>query len=135
MKCIHTFLGYAYAQKIKITSKQNTTGKRKQLIDDYGYDVKFSMHLIRLLYECYELITTGIIKYPCSIARALKQIRNGEWSLDHVLDLADLYENEINKIVEEKSSVIRNSPDDEFINKLQQDLLLNYWRETKQIDV
>lgn len=44
------FKGYAYQQMHKIRIKK-PTGKRKEMVEKYGYDVKFGYHIVRLLCE------------------------------------------------------------------------------------
>ncbi len=56
-----TFIGYAKSQLSNV--KKGITGKygakRKELIQKYGYDVKFAMHTIRLLTMINEFFSTG----------------------------------------------------------------------------
>lgn len=62
--------------------------ERKALEAKYGYDVKHSMHLVRLLRMGTEILETGkvIVKRPD--ARELIHIRNGGWSYDALLAYA-----------------------------------------------
>jgi uncharacterized protein len=57
-----------------------------------GYDVKFGYHLIRILAEGYELISTGRISYPLQTGRYdIVCIRNGEVQLEELLELYNRY--------------------------------------------
>lgn len=54
-------------------------GQRPDLIDEFGYDTKAAMHLIRVLEEGRELMDTGKITLPRENASLLKRIRSGEF--------------------------------------------------------
>lgn len=77
--CWHKFKGYAYGQIHKMRTKQ-PIGKRKAIINEYGYDVKFAYHVVRLLGEVEQLMTEQDLDLARN-AEQLKSIRRGEWSL------------------------------------------------------
>jgi predicted nucleotidyltransferase len=81
----HKFRGYAYSQLAKIDNKERTQGKRKELIEEFGYDVKFAYHVIRLLDECEQILVEGTIDLQRS-KEVLKSVRRGEWTLEQVRD-------------------------------------------------
>ncbi|MEM7033402.1 MAG: nucleotidyltransferase domain-containing protein [Chloroflexota bacterium] len=54
----HKYKGYAYSQLNKMQNKKSE-GKRRDLVKQYGYDVKFAYHLVRLLLEVEEILETG----------------------------------------------------------------------------
>lgn len=112
--CYHKFKGYAYSQLHKAKNK-NPEGKRKEIIKEFGYDVKFLYHVVRLADECEQLLETGTL----DLGRArehLKAIRRGEVSLDDIdkwfaekeLHLEKLYHN----------SKLPYSPDETKIKQL-----------------
>jgi predicted nucleotidyltransferase len=95
-KAWHTFKGYAYQQKNKLLTK-NPEGKRRELIEKYGYDVKYAYHLVRLLDEIEQILTIGDL----DLTRAreqMKAIRRGEVPLDHILDLYNVKEKELEAV-------------------------------------
>lgn len=77
--CWAKFKGYAYGQMHKIRTK-NPEGKRKALVDEFGYDVKFAYHVVRLLGEVEQLLVIHDMDLTRN-AEQLKSIRRGEWSL------------------------------------------------------
>lgn len=83
-KSKHTFTGYAYAQLEKIAKKEKE-GKRQAIIDKYGWDVKYGMHLVRLYYECEQILSEGDLDLMRH-SELLKNIRNGGWSEQQVRD-------------------------------------------------
>lgn len=78
--CWGKFKGYAYGQMHKIRIKK-PEGKRKALVDEFGYDVKFAYHVVRLLNEVEQLLVEETLDLTKN-AEQLKAIRRGEWSLD-----------------------------------------------------
>lgn len=79
--CWHKFKGYAYSQLSKMD--REPTGKRKELVEKYGYDVKFAYHLVRLLLEVEQILTEGTLDLQRG-HRQLIAIRNGLWSEEQV---------------------------------------------------
>jgi len=81
-KCWHTFKGYAYSQMHKMDIK-NPEGKRKLMVDKYGYDVKYAYHLVRLLNEVEQILLEGNLDLERN-REQLKAIRRGEWTVKEV---------------------------------------------------
>lgn len=84
-KAYHTFKGYAYGQlkNVKSTDKK---GKRKELIDKYGYDVKGASHLLRLLYECEDILENGTITDLGKHKEQLKAVKEGHYTEKQIYD-------------------------------------------------
>lgn len=76
--CWHKFKGYAYAQLHKMDNKK-PVGKRKLIVEEFGYDVKFAYHLVRLLLEVQQILTEGDLDLERNRSQ-LKAIRRGEWT-------------------------------------------------------
>jgi predicted nucleotidyltransferase len=88
--CVPQFLGFADAQLKRMTgaSGRGKKGQRPELEEKYGYDVKAGMHVLRLLYECQELVSTGTITLPRPERDLLIRVRTGQRSMDQVLTMA-----------------------------------------------
>lgn len=113
-RCWQRFKGYAYSQINKMRNN-NPTGKRKELIEKYGYDTKFAYHLVRLMSECEQILTEGDIDLQKN-REQLKDVRNGNWSMEEV----ETYFVAKEKYLEEvylKSELPQN-PDHDKIRKL-----------------
>jgi predicted nucleotidyltransferase len=83
------FLGYLAAQRDKLLGRRSGAG-RPELIERYGFDAKFAMHMVRLGVQGVELLETGRITLPMpepwlSWCRAL---RRGERSEHEALEAA-----------------------------------------------
>lgn len=112
----HRFRGYAYSQLHKIQNKQNATSeRRKDLIERYGYDVKFAYHVVRLLDECQQILETGEIDLQRDRER-LKAIRRGEWTEEQIRDFFSAKEKELEALYQ--SSLLRYEPDEQAIKQL-----------------
>lgn len=91
------FKGYAYAQVRRMRSQQ-PKGKRKKTREEYGYDIKFAYHVVRLLNEVEQILTEGDLDLERN-REQLKSIRAGEWSQEKIeqyferkeLELESLY--------------------------------------------
>lgn len=88
--CVSQFLGFADAQLKRMTgaSGRGKKGQRPELEEKYGYDVKAGMHVLRLLYECQELVSTGKITLPRPERDLLIRARTGKYSTEQVLAMA-----------------------------------------------
>jgi predicted nucleotidyltransferase len=111
----HKFCGYAYSQLNKMRNKQPTSGKRKEAVDKYGYDVKFAYHLVRLIDEVEQILTLHDLDITRS-REMLKSIRRGEWSMEMVEEHFQNYQSVLLKMYQE--STLRYEPDYQSLLKL-----------------
>jgi uncharacterized protein len=108
------FKGYAYSQLHKISIKQ-PLGKRAELVEKHGYDVKFAYHVVRLLTEV-EMI---LIEQDIDLQRnneQLKAIRRGEWSEERLRTWCAEKESQLERAYAESS--LRATPDEPKIRTL-----------------
>lgn len=94
-KAKHTYSGYAFSQMRKLKNKDPSIGKRKELIEKYGYDTKFSYHIVRLLDYAEQILQFGDLDLQRDKER-WKSIRAGEWSIEQI----DSYFNEKEKYIQ-----------------------------------
>lgn len=110
----HRFRGYSFSQLHKMRTKK-PEGKRKSDVDEYGMDRKYAYHLVRLMNECEQILTTGDIDLRRDAAQ-LKSIRAGEWTMDQIIELFDQKNVYLEKLYQE--SELRYSPDYDSIRDL-----------------
>jgi len=105
----HRFKGYAYSQLHKARTK-NPEGKRKTIVEKFGYDVKFAYHIVRLLDEVEQILSTGDLDLERSREQC-KAIRAGEVSL---ASIEEHFEQQ-SKLLEEvyQKSTLPYGPDEE----------------------
>jgi predicted nucleotidyltransferase len=110
----HKFKGYSYSQLHKIDNKK-PVGKRKELVEKYGFDIKFAYHVVRLLNECEMILTEGDLDITRN-REQLKSIRRGEWSEKDIRDYFQQKELAMEKLYQE--SKLPHSPDENAIKQL-----------------
>ncbi len=119
----YRYKGYAYAQLNKM-GKKDGDGKRQASIEKYGYDTKQAYHLVRLLDEIEQILTTSDL----DLRRArehLKAIRRGEVSEADIRRFAADKEHALEQMYHE--SDLRDRPDEEAIKQLLLDCLEEHY--------
>jgi len=117
--CWHKFKGYAYSQLHKMDSK-NPIGKRVETVEQYGWDVKFGYHTVRLMLEVEQIL----MECDLDLERGreqLKAIRRGEWTPERVREFFGDKERDLEKAYQE--SELPYKPDEEKIKELLLDCL------------
>lgn len=106
--------------------KKNRNEQRSILEEQFGYDTKHSMHLIRLLRMGKEILQTGqvIVKRPD--AKELLDIRNGCMKYEELVKYAENLDNEIKELY--KITKLRHHVDVNFASKLLMELQDMCWR-------
>lgn len=90
-----------------------------------GYDRKFAYHLIRILAEGIELLSTGKLSYPLtgSVKDDIMSVKQGELPLDDVFALYEKYKVVCDKVME--NTIIRKKPDFKWANNYLTSILKN----------
>lgn len=112
--CWHTFKGYAY-QQVKKMAGHERTGKRVAIVEQFGYDVKFAYHVVRLLNEVEQILTEGDLDLMRN-REQLKSIRRGEWTEQQIRDYFAKKEAELETLYQE--SKLPWGPDEPAIRQL-----------------
>jgi hypothetical protein len=99
------FLGYLQAQKQRLLGLRGHGGHgspRPDLVEKYGYDTKFAMHMLRLGIQGVELLTRGSLALPMAHddRRYLLSVREGAVDLQGVLTRAGELESNIVELME-----------------------------------
>ncbi|UTU07790.1 hypothetical protein CcrC1_gp105 [Caulobacter phage C1] len=107
------FRGYAFSQLAKIRSKTASQNpKRQASIDAHGYDVKFAYHVVRLALEAEQILTEHDLNLEAN-APILRDIRAGNWSLDHLEKWFEVKEIALEELL--GKSDLRATPDEDAI--------------------
>ncbi len=112
--CWAKFKGYAYSQVHKMTTKQ-PQGKRQKIVEEFGYDVKFAYHVVRLLNEVEQIL----VEQDLDLTRnkeQLKSIRRGEWSIEKIKTYFEDKERELESLY--LRSTLPEKPDQAAIREL-----------------
>jgi predicted nucleotidyltransferase len=115
------FRGYAWGQMKKMNTK-NPEGDRKEIVDRFGYDVKYAYHLIRLMDEVDQIFDGcdrdgfhGDIDLQRS-KEVMKAVRRGEWTQKDVEDWFMEKEKEMDP--KYTACKMKDFPDEEKLRKL-----------------
>jgi hypothetical protein len=82
-----SYVGYATSQATKMESgvyRGFMGDRRRALVEQFGFDTKNASHLIRILRQGVEFLTTGELHVQRFDAPELLAIRRGDWSLERV---------------------------------------------------
>lgn len=109
----------------KVKERVSKVGNREELYTKFSYDVKFGMHLVRLMFEGKELLETGKLEYPLKDRQTLLDIRNGKWTKEDIISYSEQLEAEIEDIT--VKSVLPASPQYDKIEKLLIELIEESW--------
>lgn len=110
----HRFKGYAYSQLAKMSTKSpELESKRAAVVEEFGFDVKFGYHLVRLLYEIEQILTTGDLDLRRN-SEELKSIRRGEWTEQQVRDFFAEKERALERLYETSTVVPWGPPEDQI---------------------
>jgi len=127
-RCAQTYIGYAVSQLQKLRVKLNPasrTEKRMLLVQKYGYDSKFAMHLVRLLNTCKEILSTGTLTVKRPEASYLLEIRNGKYTLDELEAVATKLIEEVREA--EAATTIRKEPDYHLVNRVLVEIIEEFY--------
>ena len=112
----HRFKGYAYAQLNDIRKFRNANSpKRQASIQEFGYDVKFAYHIVRLIDEVEQILTLGDLDLQRA-AEQMKSVRRGEWTKEKIIEWFELKEKQLEQIYLE--SKLPYGPDESKIKSL-----------------
>lgn len=106
--------GYAYSQLKKLKTKK-PVGKRVELVETHGYDVKFAYHIVRLINQCEQILIEGDLDLERS-KEQLKAIRQGSMTLPELEEWFKSKEKLLDQL--HVDSELRYSPDYEFLKKV-----------------
>ena len=106
--------GYAYSQLSKMKSK-NRVGKRKEVVEEYGFDLKFASHTVRLLLEAEMVLAEGDLDLRRH-REQLKSIRRGDLTAQEIEDWCSSKEKQLEELYHKSS--LPWGPDEDKIKHL-----------------
>lgn len=93
--------------------KTNRNEKRSVLEEEFGYDAKHAMHLVRLLRMGVEALRDGEIVVKRPDAAELLSIRNGAWTYEELVGYAEDMDRQVREVWYPKTK-LRKKPDLEY---------------------
>lgn len=109
--------------------KKNRNEARSVLEEQYGYDTKHATHLIRLLKMANEILEYGHIQVKRPDAKELMEIRNGKFTYDEIIEMAQGMESDLSSKYEKCN--LQHSADKVKINDLYIQLVEEFWKNHK----
>lgn len=129
----HSYVGYAHGQLHRMThpSGKHMGKKRRELVEKFSFDTKNASHLIRILREGIEFLSTGELRVQREDAQQLIEIKKGEWPLEKVERLAD----ELFQMAQEAliHSPLPTHPDKEQADALCQGIIQEWFEEPSSL--
>jgi predicted nucleotidyltransferase len=129
--CWHKFKGYAYQQVHKMSIKQPKEGsKRHANVQEFGFDVKFAYHVVRLMLEVEQILAEGDLVLDRN-SEVLKAIRRGEWTEERIKEYFSEKEKSLEVLYNE--SKLPYGPDEEKIKGLLLNVLEQHYGSLKEM--
>lgn len=121
------FAGYLQGQRDRLLRKRSLGVNRPELIEKYGFDVKYAAHMVRLGLQGVELLSTGRITLPMpALDRSwIRELRMGKHTQQEALDRAEELEEEILLLM--STSELPETPDYKWANKFLAETYIKYW--------
>lgn len=129
---VDRFMGYMQAQHQRMLGlgKRNRVPNRPELIEKYGWDVKYGSHALRLAYEGYEIAKTGHLTLP--MVRVQRErvlsVKRGEVPREEVSAEISEYEEKVRQLVVRGRLGVPPLPNFDAIEEWSIDTHLTYWK-------
>lgn len=127
------FLGYLTQQKQRLTGERGQKNvTRPELVEKYGYDTKYAMHMLRLGVQGVEYLQTGRLTLPMPepVRGQLRGVRTGALSLQECLTWAGELERELKDMI--NSSPLPREPDARDIDSFLSTTYELFWNSEKK---
>ena len=127
------FLGYAESQRQRMVDShdgvRSPRTNRPELIEQFGYDTKFAMHMLRLCIQGTELMTSGGITLPVPTALGgdfLRTVRSGEMSYGEILQWSTTWINALKAAID-RADHLPDKADLYSVSMLSKRMHLDFW--------
>ena len=125
----HRYKGYAYSQMGDM-KKARKESKRAGKIAEQGFDTKSAYHLVRLLDEIEQILSTGDLDLRRN-REQLKAIRRGDFNADEIIKWAAAKETHLERLYEK--SELPWGPDEDAIKQLLLDCLEEHFGDLSSV--
>jgi hypothetical protein len=121
------FLGYMHSQREKLLGHKHNRVQRPELVEKFGYDTKFAMHMLRLGIQGVEYLTTGHMNLPMleEHRELLLGVRRGELTKDTCVEYSYAIEKQLRAAID--SDRVPKHADPEPINSMLVELHQTWW--------
>lgn len=105
--------------------KQNRNEKRSLLEEQFGYDTKHAMHLIRLLRSGADILEYGIVPVKRKDAEYLLNIRGGKFSYEEIIAESERLYKRVENL--SSSSNLNDEPDYQLAKDIMLEIYTKQW--------
>lgn len=121
------FVGYLRSQRDRLLGLKSQRTNRPELVNTYGFDVKFAAHMVRLGVQGVELLKTGRITLPMPEPwrTYLRDMRQGRVEKQEALDQASDLENHLLRLA--VTSPLPERPDHDVVNRWLTEVYQEAW--------
>ena len=122
------FLGYMRQQRQRMEGRLGQRGvNRPELVERYGYDTKYAMHVIRLGLQGVEYLQTGSLSLPMSrLDRTmLLDVRGGGFDQSAIIKSAQQFEAQLEDLL--TTSPLPDQPDTDMVEKFVIEAYESHW--------
>lgn len=127
------FLGYLEAQRQRLVGERGQRDvNRVELVEKFGYDTKYAMHMLRLGYQGVEYLETGRLTLPIQepVRSHLMSVRQGMSNLADVLAECTRLELRLKKLLE--TSHLPPEPDWGTVESFVMDIYATAWARSSE---
>lgn len=124
----HRFLGYLRSQRERMVSGRRVPA-RPELIERYGYDVKYAAHALRLAIQGVEVVRDGCLTLPMPdpYRELVLMVKRGELPREEVLRLIDDRARRLESLLSSGASPLPEDPDLDRAATWSTDVHLRAW--------
>lgn len=128
---VKAFCGFAHDQLMRLFGEKGQKNvHRAELENEYGYDTKYAMHIVRLYGEAKELMETGKITLPRPNVDELIAIRKGKYKLSEIRELGNQLESDALRASE--NSQLPEQPNRVVVSRLIADVYLKFYARVEE---
>jgi predicted nucleotidyltransferase len=130
------FLGYMQAQRQRLLGIRGQKRiKRIEYESEYGYDVKYAMHMLRLGFQGIEIMKTGRLHLPMKDPERgiLRDVREGKYKISDVIDISWELEKGMGNATE--NTFLPDKPCIENVNKFLVEAYQQCWPRLERKDI
>jgi predicted nucleotidyltransferase len=129
------FLGYLEAQRQRLVGERGQRDvNRVELVEQFGYDTKYAMHMLRLGHQGVEFLESGRLTLPMRqpVRDHLMDVRQGRSNLADVLAKCTQLELRLGELLD--SSPLPLEPDLKTVESFVMDAYADAWAKTTERD-
>jgi predicted nucleotidyltransferase len=114
-KCWHTFKGMAHSHLSRLNNRIRV-GKRSEIVEKYGYDVKDASHIVRLMGELKQILEEGDLFLKVNSGMVM-DVKEGRWTKEEVISYFEETMTHLSLLVE-KGCAVPHSPNEKSIKDI-----------------